>query len=241
MNIYDICCSGREYGHTGGEGAHGVPAVRLDADACLGRLPDTGQIKDIKSAGDYLCGRDTGVLTEHLRSLTGNNVVLEVSGGFSSLMSVTGSEYLFRMLGKSGQDVLSAVRQVNRYTAHIVRTAAGCGVKVISFADPSAVASVMGERRAAEFSAQPSRELSEELSGLEGVVMHLCPRTSFLLERYCAFTSRPVPPRHGTVLEELLNMNTRGGLVLTGHACIWSETGKGGALRTLYPAPGDLS
>ena len=92
-----------------------LPVARLNADLCFGGLKQT-ELPDIEGAVEFICRRDNSLLLEYIYKLSDVAVVLEINGGFSSLLTVAGSEYIFRQLKRREEAVLSAINRINLYT-----------------------------------------------------------------------------------------------------------------------------
>lgn len=196
------------------------PVAHLPADLSF-RLPGGREIPDLRAAADFIAGCDDGMLFDTMDLLGDAPILLKVSGAFSALLSVMGSESLFRQLTRPEAEIADAIGRVNAHTAGLIRRAVPQGVRILSFADPSALPEVIGERRYLHDSLEAGYRLFRSVDPfLNSAVMHLCPRISSALESLglCACESRP--RRHESLLAELLDQSRRPDVHFTGHLCI---------------------
>lgn len=179
------------------------------------------ELHDIRAAADRICSRDHRILFDSIDKLRDTPILLKVSGGFSALMSVTGNDFLFRQLLRSGVQIRDAVDHIHEQTAGLIRQAVLHGVRIISLADPSALPGVMGEKLWLRYSVEPTARLLRLVDPfLDAAVLHLCPRTSAALEKSRLCTCESHASTHEDLLPELLELSRRSDVHFTGHVCI---------------------
>ena len=130
---------------------------------------------------DSLCGN----YEENYKSEFENGTMINIQGAFSSLLSEFGFHRLFKMLIKDKAGVKANLEMLNFEIAGNIREAANRGTKIISFAEPSAMPSLMGDHNYKEFVADYVISLFRSVENSTGnSLIHICPRCSILLEEY---------------------------------------------------------
>jgi len=197
------------------------PVIKLPSDIDLWYLSGNKQITDIIAATELICCRDYKILLDCIDKLRGTPIMLKVNGAFSTLLSLTGSEFLFRQMIKSETEITAAINRINTNTVTFIKEAVLHGVNIISYADPSAVSEVIGEKLHYKYSIKATYDfMCLARPYLSGSIMHLCPRTSFALEKYmlCFFDKHH--NSHNNLINELLVLSQCEDIHFTGHVCV---------------------
>lgn len=201
------------------------PVVILPSDRELQHLAGESERHNIQEAADEFCRRDHSLMIECLDQLKDTPVLLNISGAFSTLLSLTGSNFLFRRLIKSESEIMESIDRISGYTSAWIYEAVSHGVRVFSFADPSALPEVIGEKLYFQYSVGAACRLMKQADAyFDKAVMHICPRTSFALEKYRLCSSEKYTGEPGSVIENLLTFSNNKEVHFTGHICIHADT-----------------
>jgi uroporphyrinogen-III decarboxylase len=167
---------------------------------------------------------------------SGETTLLKANGPYSVLASLVEPKVFYRWLGREGEAVHRGLETITAGITAYVRAAFAAGITVLSLADPSADAELLGEGRCREFAGAWLMALVEGvLAGPEsrGKIIHLCPRSSLPLERCGLLQSetRSVADRPRPYTR-LLEQAAESGITFAGHRCIHS--GAAAELTALY-------
>ncbi|OGO79545.1 MAG: hypothetical protein A2Y23_09775 [Clostridiales bacterium GWB2_37_7] len=185
-------------------------------------------IKELpKIAEAIYCSEDLKAALESIELADNEDIILRVLGPFSALLENVDTNTLFKWLCKHKSEMHFALEKTTETLAAYINSALNKGVNIISFAEPSALAEVIGEDRYKEFIIYYTVKLLKEIeANLDKSIVHICPRTSFQLERY-GFVTREVisycSDSYGKALLELAQNNN---IKYIGHRCINAENTK---------------
>jgi len=198
--------------------------LKLPSDIDFLRFDKIDELKDIQKAVDWIKHQNTNLLSECIEKAGDIPLLLPVSGAFSLLVAVAGSDFLFRNLKKSQPLLLQAIKELNVITAKRVINAIQCGVKLISFSDPSALTEVIGEKMVIQYSVEPTYEWMKLIApSLTNSIVHICPRLSFLLEKEQLCQTEMYQCCGESLSFELLSLGKRKEIAFTGHVCIHAK------------------
>ncbi|AEF81003.1 uroporphyrinogen decarboxylase family protein [Leadbettera azotonutricia] len=165
-------------------------------------------------------------------------ILLKVNGPYSILASLISPHLFYRWLAKNKVQVHAALERINTGLVSYILKAAAKGVKILSLADPYANPEILGEKHYREFAASYLVKLLKEITNkTPGLVIHLCPHNSLILEKYGFLKSRAeytaaVPPvqtktealaSDESYINLLIALTLLKNSVLLGHQCIYSE------------------
>ncbi len=151
-------------------------------------------------------------------------VMLRLSGPFSCFMAAAGTDATFRWLHKKGPEVKQALGTIADGLAEYAVGAAPKGARIISVAEPCAMAEVLGEKKYREFAAEYLiRFLRQALPHVRGSIVHLCPRASRQLEEFGCMAAQKISVPQGTYANVLLSAPQIADGVVVGHRCVNME------------------
>jgi len=193
-----------------------LPVENLRDTSTVNSVPEIGQIP--------------GLVFKYFKiaagcPLTGDEpVMIRVPGPFSAFMTAAGTNATYRWMQKHGPEVKEAFAQIMDGLSEYCIEMAGRGARILSIADPSAIADVLGEKKYREFAAEYTVRLVRQILPHAGnSILHLCPRTSLLLEGYGYCRSRKLPVQSSDYASALLNVHNVTKDRLIGHRCINAE------------------
>lgn len=157
--------------------------------------------------------------------LAGNeDVILRVLGPFSTLLQNVDSNTLFKWLYKHKDEMHFALNKITEALTAYINAAISNGVSIISLAEPSALAEVIGEERYREFIIYYTVKLLKEIeANLDKSIVHICPRTSYELERYGFVSKEVFSYGCSSYAQALIDMTQANNIKFIGHRCINAE------------------
>lgn len=160
--------------------------------------------------------------------LAGNEeIILRVLGPFSALLQNVDSNTLFKWLYKHKNEMHFALNKITEALTSYINSALNKGVNIISLAEPSALAEVIGEERYREFVIYYTDKLLKEIEeNLDKSIVHICPRTSYQLERYGFVTRKVLSYCSDSYAQALVELAQNNNIKYIGHRCINAENTK---------------
>jgi hypothetical protein len=185
-------------------------------------------IDELPNILEILCSTGSlGIVLECIDDSENKDICLKVSGSFSKLLSAVSSNVLFKWMRKYEAEILDALDKINDNLFWYIINAINMGVKIISYAEPSAMPDVLGEKNYKKFVADFTVKLMKKLEVyLCGSIMHLCPRTSAVLENYGYITSKCYFFDIQNYAKTLLAISQYNEIKFIGHRCINAEYAK---------------
>lgn len=166
------------------------------------RLEQLRQIGEI----DLASGRISEVLhsVEILKN-SGHIVALNVAGPFTILGMLIDQMNIYKGLAKHGGLIRQTLQVIEDSIVGYIIAGIERGAKVISYADPSGGLELVGPRLYAQLSGNHSCSILRRIdSHLDGVLVHLCGRTSGSLIQAGLCAAQPVEVGYGLTYGEML-------------------------------------
>lgn len=159
------------------------PLLKLNLD-----IKPSEEVDNIENLPEVLriaCSSGTMQVTlDCIENAATESVMLKVQAPFSALMMLIGSNRTFKWICSYPQEMHHALRELTEKTASFCIEAISKGTPIISLADPSGMLELLGEKRYREFCAFYVLLLLRKLyPSLDKSVVHICPRTSLILEQ----------------------------------------------------------
>ena len=172
-------------------------------------------------------GEELKVTLESIELAGNEDIILRVLGPFSALLQNVDSNTLFKWLYKHKNEVHFALKKITEAQTAYINSALNKGVNIISLAEPSALVEVIGEERYREFIIYYIVKLLKEIeANLDKSIVHICPRTSYQLER-CGFVTREVLSYcSNSYAQALVELAQNNNIKYIGHRCINAENTK---------------
>jgi uroporphyrinogen-III decarboxylase len=157
----------------------------------------------------------------------GKTVLLKANGPYSILASLISPSLFYRWLAKNKAQVHTALERITSGLVLYILKAVSKGVKILSLADPYANPDILGEKHYREFAASYLVKLLKEITNkAPGLVTHLCPHNSLVLEKYgflkCQ-TEIEALASDESYINLLIALTNRKNSILLGHQCIYTE------------------
>ena len=184
-------------------------------------LEDALSLPDI----DFSEGRIREVLQAvHLLAAQGEKVSLRVEGPFTVLAMLMSVTEICRIFCRDSMALLPVVDKLAADAASYARLGMEAGARVISYADPSGDPEILGPE-VYELCAYGSSLVMQRTEPLfrEGV-MHICGRTSFLLQQNGIVEAVPTGIRAKSYGEAVLAAAGDPGIRFIGHGCMQQTT-----------------
>jgi uroporphyrinogen-III decarboxylase len=159
----------------------------------------------------------------------GKVIMLRVNAPYSVLAGLVEQPLFYRWLAKESEAVHAGLERVTGGLARYIRAGFERGVRIISIADPFANPAILGEKRCCDFACVWLSKLLEKIAPIPGLVTHICPQSSLLLEQHGFVTAAPFPTReanaeHSTLyLDFLINIVEEAKSAILGHQCIYAQ------------------
>ena len=184
-------------------------------------------IAELRQVGeiDFDRGRISEVLHGvELLTATGNTVVLNVEGPFTILGMLIDQMAVYKGLTKHGELIEQTLQIIEDNIVNYILLGIEKGAKVISYADPSGVLEIVGPRMYAQLSGNASCSILRRIEKqLNGVIVHLCGRTSGSLVKAGLCKVRPVEVGHGLTYGEMIcQLLAENKINFLGHNCLKS-------------------
>jgi uroporphyrinogen-III decarboxylase len=152
----------------------------------------------------------------------GKTILLKANGPYSILASLVSPPLFYRWLAKNKVQVHAALERISTGLAAYILKAVSKGVKILSIADPYANPDILGEKHYREFAAfYLVKLLKEIISKAPGLIIHLCPHNSLILEKYGFLKSRAEYIEAESYIDLLITLTNNS--TLLGHQCIYAE------------------
>jgi uroporphyrinogen-III decarboxylase len=155
---------------------------------------------------DLASGRISEVLhgIEILKN-AGQIVVLNVEGPFTILGMLIDQMNIYKGLNKQGALIRQTLQVIEDSIVEYIIAGIGKGARVISYADPSGGLEIVGPRMYAQLSGNNTCSILRRIANhLNGVIVHLCGRTSGSLVRAGLCTVKPVEVGYGLTYGEMI-------------------------------------
>ncbi|MGN1410496.1 MAG: GNAT family N-acetyltransferase [Eubacteriales bacterium] len=155
------------------------------------------------------------------------SIMLKVQAPFSALMMLLGSDRAFRWICAYPAQMHRALRTLTEKTEEFCIEAISKGMSIVSLADPSGMLELLGEKRYKEFCAFYVVLLVRRLSPyLDNAAVHICPRTSLLLEKFGLLQSENCRYDSENYAGAVLELSKKSSDRILGHKCINDEFSK---------------
>lgn len=159
-----------------------------------------------------------------LDNIDTEKIIYRVQGPFSCLIGIFGSKLVFKWLVKNQTEIKNALEKITQGLTDYLLKIICKGVKIISFADPSGMPDILGERFYREFVASYDLKLLLKLEEVaKNSIIHICPLTSLNLERYGYLRAEMMSTKGDMLLQELISIVCNEKILITGHSCINNE------------------
>lgn len=164
-------------------------------------------------------------------------VIFTVEGLMGRLMREQEMSGIARNLIKNPQMILDTlselVEEIGNYAAKVCRM----GVKLVSYADPSANVELWGERSYKKVIAPSETKLLRLFeSNQSGILVHVCPLLSASLEQFSFISARAVPAEGAGFVNSLEVLAKKHRAKLSGHQCINASEAENGLVYQLQPS-----
>lgn len=147
---------------------------------------DVESIENLQKILEIACSSGTMQVTlDCIENARTESVMLKVQAPFSALMVLIGSNRTFKWICAYPREMHRALRELTQRTADFCLEAISRGTPLISLADPSGMLELLGKKRYQEFCAfYVVLLLRKLLPHLDQAAVHICPRTSLILEKF---------------------------------------------------------
>ncbi|BBB91281.1 methylcobalamin:coenzyme M methyltransferase [Methylomusa anaerophila] len=136
---------------------------------------------------------------------TGQTVVLNVEGPFTILGMLIDQMNIYKGFGKYGALIQQVLKVIEDSIVEYMAAGIEKGAKIISYADPSGGLDIIGPRLYAQLSGNTTCSILKRIENqLDGVIVHLCGRTSSSLIKAGLCTVKPVEVGYGLTYGEML-------------------------------------
>lgn len=188
-------------------------------------VQQAASIKDLQVAAETIYSSEIIRATlESIELVDNDEIILRVLGPFSTLLESIGPDTLFKWLYKYKNEIHSALSEITEILAGYINSALSKGVTIISLAEPSAIVGIIGERRYREFVLNYNIILLRRIeSYLDKSILHICPKTSYLLERYNLMVREVLNYHSSSYAQALIDLKSDNNIKFIGHRCINNE------------------
>lgn len=196
---------------------------------------DPQNIENLPEIIDIACSSGSlKMVMECIEFTKSEDIMLKMQGPFSILLSLVGGDQLFKWLCKYKNEINYSLDKITDAISDYATEAINKGVRIISLADPSAMADLLGEKKYKEFSAKYLISFLNKIEPyLENSLVHLCPRTSIILEKYGFVTSEIIYYERGNYAQALIELAQHSTVKFVGHRCVNAETVKNDKIYVL--------
>lgn len=196
-----------------------IPKIEIQSSTSIEELP--------KIAESVYSGEELRAALESIELAGDEQIILRVLGPFSALMENIDSNTLFKWLYKYKNDMHLGLEIITEALAAYIKSALSKGASIISFAEPSAITEVIGEARYREFVISYTVRLLKEIeASLDKSIVHICPRTSYQLEKYGLTASETLSCSSDSYAQALIELSQNNNIKYIGHRCINAENAK---------------
>lgn len=170
------------------------------------------------------CREEFKVTLESIELAGNEDIILRVLGPFSALLQNIDSNTLFKWLYKHKNEMHFALKKITEALAAYINTALSKGVSIISLAEPSAMPEVIGEGCYREFVIYYTVKLLKEIeANLNESIVHICPKTSYQLEKYGFMAEEALSYCSNSYAQALIELAHNNNIKYIGHRCINAE------------------
>jgi hypothetical protein len=171
-------------------------------------------------------GEELEAVLKSIELASNEDIILRVLGPFSALLENVDSNTLFKWLCKHKNETHFALNKITEGLTAYINSALNKGADIISLAEPSAMAEVIGEGHYREFVIYYTVKLLREIeANLDKSIVHICPKISYQLERY-GFAAREVLSYSSNSYAQALAELAQSNIKYIGHRCINAENTK---------------
>jgi|GEM_PF-2228735 len=197
----------------------------MDFQSYIKKVPTNISFEDLPKIAEALYrGEELKAILGSIELARDEDIILRVLGPFSTLLQSLGSNTLFKWLFKYKNQVHSALTIVTEAQVAYINSALREGVNIISFAEPSAMEEVIGEKCYREFVMDYTIKLLKSIeANLDKSILHICPKTSYQLERYGVITSEVLNYCGNSYAQALIELAQNNNIKYIGHRCINAE------------------
>ncbi|MCE5284634.1 MAG: hypothetical protein LLG02_02125 [Pelosinus sp.] len=168
-------------------------------------------------------GRISEVLASvELLAKRGNVVALNVEAPFTILALLIDSVLLYKAIYKQREIVERVLAIIETNIEKYILAAIERGASIISYADPSGVAEIVGPKISREISGRSSYSVLKNIeSSISGAVVHLCGKTSLSLEKAGLCSVKAVDVEQSiTYGEAIIRLVKESSIKFIGHNCM---------------------
>jgi|AGTN01.2.fsa_nt_gi Uroporphyrinogen-III decarboxylase len=204
--------------------AEALGAQAVQGAGCVYTAYSCGSLNQLRNLPRLETQEPVARVIDCIRMAAGH-VMLAVQSPYSVLAAVTEPPLLLRWLIAEPFEVKSALERITEGLGEYIKAAVASGADIVSLADPYALPEVLGNARYMEFvAAYMTRLLRMLVNSLERGVVHICPRSSLVLERLGCLVSRKAVCPPGRYEDQLLRLSRDNSVWFVGHRCIHLET-----------------
>lgn len=195
-----------------------IPQIKIQPKLSIEELPEIAEA--------VYKGKEFEVNLESIELAGSEDVILRVLGPFSALLQNIDSNTLFKWLYKHKSEMHFALNKITEALVSYINTALSKGANIISLAESSAMADVIGENRYREFVIYYTVKLLRNIEpNLTKSIVHICPRTSYQLERF-GFAARETISCCNSYGQALIELSQNNNIKYVGGRCINAEHAK---------------
>lgn len=193
-----------------------ISQVKVQPKATIEELPQIAEA--------VYCWEKLEATLESIELAGKEDVILRVLGSFSALLENVDSNTLFKWLCKHKNEMHLALKKITEAQITYINSALDKGVNIISLAEPSAMAEIIGEGRYREFVTYYTVKLLKGIeANLDKSIVHICPKTSYQLERYGFVTGEVLSCCSNSYAQALIELTQNNNIKYIGHRCINAE------------------
>lgn len=194
----------------------------VEKDAFKNRQCAFNEIEDLLNINRSLINdSNIQILIEQIKNNKNSKIVYKMQGAFSILVELLGAKKAFIWIKKHKDKVSNCLGLINKALIEYAITINNIGVKVISYSDPSGTPGLLGDKLYLNCVAIHNLEFLEEVSkNGKGLAVHICPRTSYPIDRLCLMDRESIRCKMDNIIDELFYRAANNKIVITGNQCI---------------------
>lgn len=179
-------------------------------------------IENLQEVLDIACSFGTMQVTlDCIESDRTKSIMLKIQAPFSALMMLIGSSRIFKWICVYPLEMHRALRVLTEKTADFCIKAISRGTPILSLADPSGMLELLGKKRYEEFCGFYVLLLLRRLQPyLDKTVVHICPRTSLILEKLGLLQGEMSCFQEKNYADAVLRCAGQSDIRILGHRCI---------------------